>query len=271
MSPRQLVAAADQIASLALQQDESFDYVVKRQRRKTIAVHVLADASVEVRAPTWLPNKEVVKFVEQRAGWIVAQRQNNLRKSRLIPGYTAGQRHYYLGQNYPLLITAQAGGSVVLAPMTGQDSSQGQCYSQSQLDNQAACGWHIGLREPANANRVKKLLEDWYRQQAQTIFAEQMRLCFSLFPADFQQRKRLPDITIRKMRRRWGSCSSKGAVTLNLFLIKLPMACIDYVIVHELCHLQEFHHGRAFYRLLESVMPDWRERERQIDQLSLND
>jgi predicted metal-dependent hydrolase len=267
MSLGKMAAVVGQQTSVALQEDDSFDYVVKRQRRKTIAVHVLADASVEVRVPTWLANKEVVKFVEQRADWIVTQRQNNLRKSRLIPGYTTGQRHYYLGQSYPLLITAEQGSRVALAPITAQQPSQ----ALMQLADKEACGWHIGLREPGNADRVKKLLEDWYRQQAKTIFAEQMRHCFALFPPAFQQQKRLPEITVRKMRRRWGSCSSKGAVTLNLYLIKLPMACIDYVIVHELCHLQEFHHGREFYRLLAAVMPDWRERENLIERLSLSD
>lgn len=269
MSPRQLPAVAGQTASLAVQQENTFDYVVKRQRRKTIAVHVLADATVEVRAPNWLANYEVVKFVEQRADWIVAQRQKNLRKSRLIPGYSTGQLHYYLGHSYPLMITQQPGSSVVLAPITGQAGSLDR--RESQLDHQQACGWHIGLRQPASADRVKKLLEDWYRQQATTVFTQQMRRCFALFPPAFQQQKRLPAITIRKMRRRWGSCSSKGAVTLNLFLIKLPMDCIDYVIVHELCHLQEFHHGREFYRLLALVMPDWREREKKIERLSLSD
>ena len=78
----------------------------------------------------------------------------------------------------------------------------------------------------------------------------------------------MPDITIRKMRRRWGSCSSKGEVTLNLALIKMPLACIDYVVTHELCHLEAFHHGKPFYRLLAQVMPDWRERELLIEQLA---
>lgn len=240
--------------SLALDVDESFDYVIKRQRRKTMAVHVLADASVEVRIPKWLPKYEVVKFIEQRSSWIIEQRHKNLQRQHLIPGYFHGQKHYFLGKSFPLSVIQKNKNSIQFI----------------QLDNSTDDfqGWLVGLRDPDNCEGIRKLLEQWYRIEAQKIFEQQMQHCFSLFPDWFQQRYSIPVITIRKMRRRWGSCSSKGSVTLNLLLMKFPMRCIDYVIIHELCHLQEFHHGKRFYQLLASIMPDWKEVENLIESLS---
>jgi predicted metal-dependent hydrolase len=68
-----------------------------------------------------------------------------------------------------------------------------------------------------------------------------------------------PPMQVRRMRKRWGSCTPQGRIILNLDLIRAPRLCVDYVILHELCHLKHPHHGKAFYRLLDRVMPDWRE------------
>ena len=66
------------------------------------------------------------------------------------------------------------------------------------------------------------------------------------------------------MRSRYGSCSHRGAITLNRRLMATPLACIDYVLIHELCHLRHFAHDRAFYALLETMLPDWRERKSRL-------
>ena len=66
------------------------------------------------------------------------------------------------------------------------------------------------------------------------------------------------ELQVRRMRRTWGNCSSRGLIKLNVHLVKAPLQLIDSVIAHELCHLQEMHHGRAFYALLEGLNPDWR-------------
>lgn len=74
-----------------------------------------------------------------------------------------------------------------------------------------------------------------------------------------------PEITIRAMRSRWGSCSARGRITLNVKLIKVPKTYIDYVIFHELCHLAEPYHNARYYELLDRVLPDWRERRDRLN------
>lgn len=229
---------------LQLALDDSFDYIVKRQRRKTIALHILADGSVEVRAPKWVPRAELAAFVESRSDWVIEQRRGVLRKLQLRPRFVDGGRHFYLGQQYSLAVTRGGRGRVVLGP--------------DQL--------HITSARPADADNIQDLLLRWYRRQADRLFEERLFACYERFPDPFQDRFPMPDMKIRRMQRRWGSCSSRGVITLNLWMIKMPVVCIDYIICHELCHLQEFHHGKAFYRLLQQVLPDWKALETSIDQ-----
>ncbi len=225
---------------------QSFDYRIKRQKRKSIAVHVLADASVEVRAPAWVPKRELIDFVERRADWIVEQRRTALQKQALKPVFADGQYHRFLGQPYPLVVALAARANVTM-----QDGVL-----------------LVKVRDVESTDQVEKALDNWYRKQAIGLYEERIFACFDIFPDWFQEKYRIPSITVRKMRRRWGSCSSKGDITLSISLMKMPIECIDYVIVHELCHLYAFNHGKSFYALLARVMPDWKKREALIEALA---
>jgi predicted metal-dependent hydrolase len=75
-----------------------------------------------------------------------------------------------------------------------------------------------------------------------------------------------PPLMVRRMEQRWGSCTPSGRALLNPHLILASTACIDYVVVHELCHLQHPHHGRDFYELLGRMMPNWKDRKAKLDQ-----
>ena len=224
----------------------SFDYVIKRQRRKTIALHVLDDASVELRAPNWVPKYELASFVEERADWVIQQRCDRLDKLRLKPRFANRQYHPYLGNDFPLQVL-KAGRSLAVL----QDGAL-----------------VVKVRDPQNEQQVEKAMTAFYRREAQIIYEERLFACFEAFPHGFQDQFVMPSLTIRSMKRRWGSCSSRGDITLNLWLIKMPISCIDYVITHELCHLQVFDHGKRFYDLLAQVMPDWREQELLIEKLA---
>lgn len=231
---------------MQLSLDESFDYVIRRQRRKTIALHVLEDATVEVRAPQWVSRRDLAAFVEERSGWVIGQRRSVLEKMALRPQFVSGQQHYFLGQRYPLEL---------------REASRSAAKMQDS---------HLLVSVPNTSDRqaIEQALIRWYRRQAESLFEERLFFCFENFPGWFQDRYPMPTTRIRKMRRRWGSCSSRGEITLNLALIKMPVECIDYVICHELCHLEVFHHGPAFYRLLSQVLEEWRDLEQLIERFA---
>ena len=107
---------------------------------------------------------------------------------------------------------------------------------------------------------MKRLLDLWYLEKACIQFADSLSRCHRKFTED-----PYPQLSVRKMRRRWGSLSLRGRLTLNVDLIRAPKECIDYVITHELCHFKHHNHGPRFYRLLDSIMPDWKKVKHRLE------
>lgn len=217
----------------------NFSYSVKFQKRRTLALHVLADGEVEVRAPLGFPERQILSFVEQRVQWVVATREKQRARHRWQNSIEPGAQLWFLGAPRILEVQHSAHTAVHV--------------------NDAAL--RVYTRDPLNLQALEKQLENWWREQASILFRERLVLGCAAFP-DLMP----PELRLRKMSKRWGSCSKRGHITLNTELIKLPLSLIDYVIAHELCHFFEFNHSPRFYRQLEQAMPDWREREALLRQ-----
>jgi predicted metal-dependent hydrolase len=215
-----------------------FSYTVKLQKRRTLVIYVLADGGVEVRAPLRTAQQRIVRFVEERAAWVQRTRERQLHRQRWQAPIEAGADSWLLGEILKLEI---AHGNAAV-----------NRFGEKLL---------VTLREPANVPMLTRVLNDWYRDEAEKVFKERLPLMCQRFP-DLA----VPELRLRRMRRRWGSCNRGGRVTLNIELVKLPLELVDYVIVHELCHLFHFNHGVRFYRLLGKIMPDWKEHEALLKQ-----
>jgi predicted metal-dependent hydrolase len=115
--------------------------------------------------------------------------------------------------------------------------------------------------KPEDSKMTRRMLEDWFRQRAEVIFDERLDLCF----ANFHHRSK-PKLVVRRLKRRWGSYLRRGnRIHLNLDLIKANKMQIDYVITHELCHIEHPHHDRSFFRSLEAKLPDWPRIKRRLE------
>ncbi len=108
---------------------------------------------------------------------------------------------------------------------------------------------------------VRRLLTQWYTDQAQVIFAQVL--------AQYQHlpwlNGQIPVWKQRYMRSQWGSCSVSGRLSLNTHLIKTPKSLLEYVILHELCHIKHHNHGKQFHALVTKYMPDWQQRSRELE------
>lgn len=217
-----------------------FPYAIKFQRRKTLALHVLADGAVEVRAPNRVSQREIAAFVAARAEWVLKTRAQQLHRQRWQVPAAPGAGVWFLGETHTLEVEGGTAFSV-------------QREAQRLL---------VRCRNPADPALLARGLDDWYREQALAVFSARLAQVCAGFPGA----PALPQLRLRRMRRRWGSCSRSGLVTLNTELIKLPVELIDYVIAHELCHLYEFNHSPRFYRLLSAAVPEWKTREALLKQ-----
>ncbi|MFK7913668.1 MAG: M48 family metallopeptidase [Pseudomonadales bacterium] len=110
-------------------------------------------------------------------------------------------------------------------------------------------------------HHIKALLTRWYQEQAQLAFAQVL--------ADYAElpwlESGVPPWKHRYMRSQWGSCSASGRLSLNTHLVKTPRRLIEYVVLHELCHLKHHNHSRRFHGLVTQYMPDWDARSNELN------
>jgi predicted metal-dependent hydrolase len=208
-----------------------------------VAIRVLPDSRVLVAAPVGSNVREIEKILLKRTAWILEQ-QENFRRSPVIlfpQRYASDETCYFLGEPYRLRLSRSSNGS------------EGVTINENVLA--------VSLRSKPDPARVNVLVETWYRAQALAIFSDRIH---SWFPSFEEMGLEEPKLTQRWMRTRWGTCSSRGKITLNTRLVMVTMPLIDYVIVHELCHLKEHNHGPGFHRLLASFFPDWKERRKLL-------
>lgn len=214
------------------------------RKRKTLEISVYPDLSVRVIAPLARAYDEIEAKVRKRAPWIIEQRYFF---SLFLPKptkkrYVGGETFYYLGRQYKLKVVQSKEQSVVL--------KRGVIF--------------VYAKDREDSGQIKNLLNSWYHQRAKLKFGESINLCYAkLKKYDIT----LPTMQIRLMTKRWGSCSQNGQIILNTQLIKAPSHCIDYVIIHEMCHLKFFDHSKAFYELLNLVLPDWQKRKKRLEQV----
>jgi predicted metal-dependent hydrolase len=221
----------------------TIEYQLNFARRKTVAVDVHPDLQVSVTAPEGSELEAIEELIRKRARWILRQqRQFSTYAPQETPrSYVSGESYRYLGRQYRL--------KVLEGELEDVKQERGFIY--------------VTVSDKNVTKYVQRVLEQWYRDKARLVFYERLELCY---PRVERLGIAYPSLAIRSMRTRWGSCSRSGLVILNPRLVQTPVDCIDYVLLHELCHLKEHNHGKQYYQLLDQTLPDWRERRRKLNQ-----
>lgn len=208
--------------------------------RQTLAIEVHPDSCVLVRAPLGCPEALIAERVQKRAGWISQQLAEFERYRPRTPArqYVNGESHLYLGKQYRLKLLA--------VESTGVKLARGQLLAS--------------LPGEPESERVKALLHRWYLERARAVFGEVLDSSLLHFKGAEH-----PRLIVRTMQSRWGSLSRAGTMTLNVNLVRAPRPCIEYVVTHELCHIEHRDHDARFFKLLGQLMPDWRQRKQRLE------
>ncbi|AKH68731.1 putative metal-dependent hydrolase [Spongiibacter sp. IMCC21906] len=227
--------------------DQSLDLLVKRsaRRKRRLSLSLNAQGKPLLQVPMSVSNAEIEAMVKNHLDWLIKKQQEFDEHCQEHPPihFVDGEQVEFLGRELTLAVDA--------APGRGQVLLQNDC---------------LAIKVPSySPQKISAQLQRWYRLQAQQIFME--RLVF--WSSQISWVSAVPPLRIRRMRSRWGSCSSDGRICLNSELIRLDPQYLDYVIAHELCHLQEFNHSKRFYALMDSVMPDWSVRKKALAKVNL--
>lgn len=228
--------------------DQLVRYTVRRRpgrKSSRVAIHVEPDGRVLVDAPEGASDRQVRAAVAARARWIhghvSAVRQ---RLAQVLPReYVSGESLLYLGRRYRLKV----------APGTA-----------SPPGVRLRGGYVEVAVERRSPTLVRTALNAWYRAKAKALLSARL----DELAATLRWVRSPPPVRFQTMKVQWGSCSPAGRLTLNPHLVKAPQECIDYVLLHELCHLREHNHSRRFYRMLDMHMPRWQRRKSRLDALA---
>jgi len=222
----------------------TIDFDLSYADRKTLGIKVYPDKSVQVIAPIDTPFKKIKEKVKHRAAWILKQKNFFIGFHPKTPArkYVSGESHLYLGKRYRLKLRESKEESVKLI--------KGYIF--------------IYTKDPEDKERIKYQLTNWYEAKANTHFDQIVKQYESLLKKLTTKEVK---VYYRWLEMRWGSCSKSARINLNYELIKAPKKCIEYVVVHELCHLAHLNHSRAFYELLEENYPNWKKTKDYLEKL----
>ena len=214
-------------------------YAVEFRERKTLEIAVMPDGSIHLNAPPETSAEAIRERVLRRAGWILKQQRYFAQFALKTPPrqYLGGETHLYLGRQYRLKLVAVDNVSVKMTQ-----------------------GYLVVSAPDLSPETVKTILDRYYRMRAKEKYQEYLSRSAAKFGLDS-----LPEMRIRSMKTNWGSMSPGGILSLNPELIKAPVQCLEYVIVHELCHLRHRDHDNAFYEELASYLPDWKMRKEKLE------
>ena len=219
----------------------TIDFRLVYSDRKSLGITVTPEMEVLVKAPTDTTMEKVKEKIRKKAPWIIKQQSFFLSFQPKTPNrkYISGETHLYLGRQYRLQIEI------------------------GQLESVKLKGKFIVVTS-SEKSRTKSLLHDWYLQHARTKLHEVAAPLID----KFKKHKVEPSsIVLRDMPTRWGSCTPKGKIILNPELIKAPKGCIEYVVIHELCHLIHHDHTQKFLDLQTKEMKDWEKWKMKLEKL----
>jgi predicted metal-dependent hydrolase len=215
--------------------------LIRKPRRRTLTITVSRDNKIIVRSPLALPQEEIRRFLKQKEKWInkTILFNRRTRKPYIPKSFTAGEKFFYLGQEYPLVIEEK------------------KEKKEIRLENGT-----FYLYLPARCNHPNRYIArkfiHWYKTSAyrkllEVICAYERRLKVTI-----------SDLRIKTLKRTWGSCSKKGIVTFSWKLILAPLYILEYVVVHELCHLIHHNHSPRFWQEVGKLIPDYKQRKKWL-------
>lgn len=222
----------------------AISYTLERKPVKNINLRIRADQCVYVSAPKDVAAKMVDAFIVEKSAYILRalkKFKDRNRESTLENNFVNGETVKFLGRNLRLKV---------------KNASRSKVESDESYVT-------LYVKDVQDSDLKKRVLETWLRKKCKD---EITAICKKVYPQVKKYGVAFPEIQLREMVSRWGSCSpKKGFMTFNTALIAMPVSCIEYVVTHEFTHFLYPNHSKKFYQQLATFMPDWEERKKRLE------
>jgi len=220
--------------------NKKIDFELIYRNRKTLAIQIQPSESITVLAPQGLPQDIIKEKVKSKGKWII-KKLLDFKDTGYIPynkEFVNGESFMYLGRNYSLNISTDKD---LLLPKV--KISEGKLEVTTPINDQ---------------DILKKAIEKWYRREAKKNIKKRVEFYKAKFSVEPEQ------IKIKQQKKRWGSCTSKGDLLFNWRAVMAPSPVIDYIIVHEMSHLVHKNHSNQFWKAVENILPDYKNRRKWL-------
>jgi hypothetical protein len=223
---------------------ESISYRIIFSNRRTTCIMIHPNQSVIVRAPLKANRSDIEEWIHGRIPWIHKHIEYFRIKEAVRPKnkFSTGEHHFYLGNKKPIRIL--------------KSQTNGAAFHENEI---------LIHSKTTDSTSIERIFKDALKTEADAYLSERLKFCYiktKKYSLPF------PDLRLRWMKSRWGSCSITKGITLNIRLMHLSEELIDHVILHELCHLRVQNHGRDFYKMLIELESNWKINKMKIHQMA---
>jgi len=222
----------------------NIDFFVKRSRkRKTVSIFVDPIEGVFLRAPLMPTLKSLSKLVHSKAIWILDKQRRIKETLGQLPKreFVTGESFLYLGRHLRL--------KVLKSKTKSKITVKGGRFLVSL---------NSLVKDLDRTKMIRNTLSSWYKNHADVVLLKRVQIYSKKLKIP------VPEILLANQTKRWGSCNQKGQIRFNWHIIMAPIALVDYVVAHELCHLKYINHSENFWKLFGSVMPDYEIRRERL-------
>lgn len=207
------------------------------RKRKTMSIEVETTGEVTVIAPVGTSTDDIVEKVKSRAGWIVSKQYESkfINDTKIKREAVSGESYMYLGRNYSLDIRVDENIDNISVKLF-----QGKFVVNTYIKDE---------------DLIKKAMENWYREKTLAKVKERVSYYSSYFNNE------VTTVKVKEQKKRWASCTSKNELLFNWRCVMAPVFVLDYIVVHEMCHMEYKNHSKDFWNRVYAVMPDYEVRK----------
>ena len=218
---------------------ENIPITIEKKNIKHMYIRILPpNGEVKVSAPLFVSDEDIINFIKSKKDWILKKQEYILENDIKSPlKYGNGEKHYLWGEEY-------------LLQLISNDNVKHAFVKDNVI--------YLPVPKRSTIEKRKSILDEFYRLELRIAIPPVLDECTKIVG-------RTPtSVNVRKMKN-WGNCKKDGRITLNLNLAKKDKECLEYVMIHELCHLIEFNHGKNFKKLMDEFCPDWKEIKKRLN------
>lgn len=250
-------------------EDKVINFNVIRRKRKTICIRIDTTGIITIIAPSRATKEYILDLVKGKAKWIIRKQDElrDIRNKKVNREIAQGGSFMYLGEEYPIHIVLKDNFKKIDIKLIDdvKSSCKVNSLSEKELDNNVLNErGFIVYTNTLEREEIKLALEKWYRDRTLQLVKKKINLYQNHF------KDSVTEIKVKEQKRRWASCTGKNAILFNWRCSMAREDVLDYIVIHEMCHMDYKNHSKDFWNRVESIMPDYKEKHNWLKVNGIN-